>query len=33
VQARLIEGGAAAREDARRVEDFALAGRRRSEAN
>jgi len=33
VQARLIEGGAASREDARRVEDFALAGLRRSEAN
>jgi len=32
VQARLIEGGAASREDARRVEDFALAGLRRSEA-
>jgi len=32
VQARLIEGGAASREDARRVEDFALAGLRRNEA-
>jgi len=32
VQARLIEGGAASREDARRVEDFAWAGLRRSGA-
>lgn len=32
VQARLVEGGAASREDARRVEDFAMAGLRRSGA-
>lgn len=32
VQARLVEGGAASREDARRVEDFAMAGLRRNGA-